>query len=334
MNVTVILCTRNRCQTLSNALESLACSELPQAFEWEVLVVDNNSKDCTSEVVRRFIQRFPGRFRYLLEVEEGKSKALNAGIRESHGDILAFTDDDVTVDPGWLQNLTVSLSDDRWAGAGGRTLPGSKFVPPQWLPNDNCHSLAPLAIFDRGTVAGELNETPFGNNMAYRRAIFEKYGEFRTDLGPRPGGGPQKSEDSEFGNRLIKAGEHLCYEPSAVLYHAVPESRLNQNYFLAWWYDKARADVCVSDLRSKTRWSVVGIPISLFLRLCIWSLRWMISLRPVRRFSCKLNVWRFAGEIQERYHVWCEARRVTSCPTGRFNSDCESDNTAHPTILK
>jgi glycosyltransferase involved in cell wall biosynthesis len=312
MQVTVILCTRNRSQSLSHALESLACSQLPQAFEWEVLVVDNNSSDRTSEVVREFIQRFPGRFRYLLEVEEGKSKALNAGIRESRGDILAFTDDDVTVDPAWLRNLTASLSDARWAGAGGRTLPERNVVLPKWLPNDDSRSLAPLAIFDRDTVAGELNETPFGNNMAYRRAIFEKYGAFRTDLGPRPGGGTQKSEDSELGNRVINAGEHLRYEPSAMLYHAVPENRLNKKYFLAWWYDKARADVRISGVHIKARWSPAGVPFHLFLRLFIWSLRWMISLRPTRRFSCKLNVWRIAGEIRERYHVGCEAKRVTA----------------------
>lgn len=312
MNITVILCTRNRCQSLFNALESLACSKLPHTLEWEVLVVDNNSGDCTSEVVQEFTRRFPGRFRYLLEVEEGKSKALNAGIKESRGNILAFTDDDVTVDPAWLQNLTSSLSDTKWAGAGGRTLPEPNFVRPKWLSNDDCHSLAPLAIFDRAAVAGELNETPFGNNMAYRRTIFEKFGGFRTDLGPRPGGGTQKSEDSEFGNRLINAGEHLRYEPSAVLYHAVPQSRLNKSYFLTWWYDKARADVRVSGVAFHTGWLLAGVPFRLLLRFFVWTLRWVLSVRPARRFSNKLNVWRVAGEIRERYDVGCEAKHATA----------------------
>ena len=104
--VTVILCTYNRCQSLSKALQSVAASEMPTSAVWEVLVVDNNSHDQTREVVEDFSRRYPGRFRYLFEPKPGKSHALNAGIREAHGEILVFIDDDVTVDKNWLSNLT------------------------------------------------------------------------------------------------------------------------------------------------------------------------------------------------------------------------------------
>ena len=72
--------------------------------------------------------------------------------------------------------------------------------------------------------------------------MFEKYGGFRTDLGPRPGS-EIRSEDTEFGWRLLAAGERLRYEPSAVVYHSVSgESASDKQYFLAWWFDKARAE--------------------------------------------------------------------------------------------
>ena len=119
MNVTVILCTYNRCRELANALNSVAASALPEGIGWEVLVVDNNG-DQARKVVESFRERFPGRFRYLLEPRPGKSHALNAGIRASQSDVLAFLDDDVTVEPAWLQNLTAALQDEAWAGAGGR----------------------------------------------------------------------------------------------------------------------------------------------------------------------------------------------------------------------
>jgi glycosyltransferase involved in cell wall biosynthesis len=64
MNITVILCTFNRCRGLAKALESVAASKLPDSVEWEVLVVDNNSSDQTREVVEDFGGRFPGRIRY------------------------------------------------------------------------------------------------------------------------------------------------------------------------------------------------------------------------------------------------------------------------------
>ena len=118
MKISVILCTYNRCQSLAKALESLAVSIVPESIEWEVLVVDNNSKDRTSDVVQDFSSRYAGRFRYVSEPQQGKSFALNTGVREARGDVLAFVDDDVTVEPTWLHNLTSALHDSRWAAPG------------------------------------------------------------------------------------------------------------------------------------------------------------------------------------------------------------------------
>src|SRR5690349_7477494 len=97
--------------------------KLSESVEWEVLVVDNNSSDQTREVVDEFCRRYPGRFRYLFESRPGKSCALNAGVREARGAVVAFMDDDVTVEPTWLQELTAALHNGQWAGAGGRILP-------------------------------------------------------------------------------------------------------------------------------------------------------------------------------------------------------------------
>src|SRR6202034_1281101 len=102
MRVTVILCTYNRCENLKKALDSIVRSTMPESVEWEVLVVDNNSSDKTKDVAEDFIRRYPGRLRYLFERQAGKSYALNAGIGESDSDVLAFMDDDVTVERGWL----------------------------------------------------------------------------------------------------------------------------------------------------------------------------------------------------------------------------------------
>src|ERR1700723_3889418 len=99
MQISVILCTYNRCQSLAKALESVAASQLPEAIEWEVLVIDKNSKDQTREAVQDFCRKYPGRSRYLFEQKQGKSNALNTGIREARGGILAFMDDDVIVHP-------------------------------------------------------------------------------------------------------------------------------------------------------------------------------------------------------------------------------------------
>ncbi len=302
MRITVILCTHNRCRSLAKALHSVAVIEVPETVEWEVLVVDNNSNDETRDVVEDFSDRYSGRFRYLFEPQQGKSRALNIGIREARGDVLAFIDDDVTVVPTWLMNLTAHLGNGTWAGAGGRILPEQVFSTPGWLPLKGRYALAPLALFDLGPESGPLAESPFGANMAFQKRVFEKYGGFRTDLGPGVGSGsPQKSEDSEFGNRLLSAGEQLRYEASAVVYHWVPETRVQKKYFLSWWFDKARSDIRAFGIPPGVNWAIAGVPLYLFRRLVVWTLRWVIAIDPRYRFDCKLKVWEKAGEIKECY---------------------------------
>lgn len=298
MNITVILCTYNRSQSLSKALDSVAVSTLSKSVEWEVLVVDNNSKDQTREVIEGYCRRYPGRFRYLFEPQPGKSHALNTGIQEAQGDILAFMDDDVIVEPTWLQNLTTALHDGQWVGAGGRILPEQTFLPPRWLPLQDRYALAPFALFDLGPKAEALTEPPFGTNMAFQKKVFEKYGGFRTDLGPRPCS-EIRNEDTEFGHRLLVAGERLRYEPSAVVYHSVSENRIQKKYFLTWWFDKARADIRQYGIPPDTRWFVAGIPLYLFRRLAVWTVRWIVAVEPSRRFSNKIKAWTAAGQILE-----------------------------------
>jgi glucosyl-dolichyl phosphate glucuronosyltransferase len=276
---------------------------LPESIQWEVLVVDNNSVDRTKEVVQEFSRSSPPRFRYLFEQMQGKSYALNTGIRESKGDILAFTDDDVIVDPSWLMNLiSPLLGQSEWAGVGGRVLPDRNFCPPPWLPREGGYPLGPLAMFDMGLKSIELAEPPLGNNMAFRKEAFDKHGGFRTDLGPCPGN-EIRGEDTEFCQRLLDAGERLGYEPSAVVYHAVSESRLREDYFLAWWFDKARANVRAFGLPPGAKWRVAGIPLVAMRHLAVWAVRWLISSNPSRRFSCKVNVWTTAGKITECWYV-------------------------------
>src|SRR5690349_7148849 len=128
VDITVIVCTHNRCQGLAKSLDSIAASIVPNSLDWEILVVDNNSSDDTAKIVHDVCNRYPRRFRYVFEPNEGLSNARNAGIKQAKGNIIVFTDDDLTVAPTWLGNLTAKLHDGRWAGAGGRILPATAFA--------------------------------------------------------------------------------------------------------------------------------------------------------------------------------------------------------------
>jgi len=298
--ITVILCTHNRARSLAAALESIVTQTLRQNVGWEILVVDNNSSDETRQVVDDFRGRYPERVRYLFEPQQGISHARNSGVRNARGDILTFIDDDETAEPEWLQNLTANLFGGEWAGAGGRILPIWTCARPSWLSDDSSLTSAPLAMFDAGSEAGELTQSPFGANMAFRREVFDLCGGFRTDLG-RAGKSLLSGEDSEFGRRVMAAGRRLRYEPSALTYHPVEEYRVKREYFLQWWFNKGRSDIRESRNRSESA-QLFGVPLRLIRSLIIETIRWTIELAPARRFVGKLKVWSCAGQVFECYH--------------------------------
>jgi glycosyltransferase involved in cell wall biosynthesis len=316
VEISVIVCTYNRCLYLRNVLESIAGCVLPDSVEWEVVIVDNNSSDRTPEVAKEFAIRYPGRFRYVFERRQGKSHALNTGIRESRGDVLAFVDDDVTVEPTWLRNLTVPLHDKKWAGVGGRTLMAHPFSPPRWLGFGEPYFLGGIlcAVFDLGDEPCELDHAPYGTNMAFRRVMFEKYGGFRTDLGPSPDPDiPRPNEDTEFGRRVMAAGGQLRYEPSAIAYHPVPEDRVRKEYFLDWWFDYGRAMVREWG-RKPDVWGIPRPYLSILkigtIQMAARVMKWITAVDPRDRFKSKCFVWMAAGEIREFY-------RLARCKTKR-----------------
>jgi hypothetical protein len=153
-------------------------------------------------------------------------------------------------------------------------------------------------MFDLSRKAGEMSEAPFGTNMAFRKEMFSRYGDFRRDLGPQPGS-EIRNEDTEFGTRLLRGGERFWYEPSAIVYHCIPPGRVTQNYFLKWWHGKGRADIREYGVDAGTRWFVGGVPLYLVRRCAAWTVRWLLSVGPSARFTAKRKLWTTIGALRE-----------------------------------
>ena len=142
------MATYNRADSASRG-HRLTCSArtIPRRRPFELLVVDNNSTDATPEVVARARAR-DDRVRYLRETKQGVSHARNAGIAAARAPILAFTDDDVRVGPGWLAAIARAFCQYPGASAvGGKVLPLWPAPPPPWLTRAQW---APLALVDYG----------------------------------------------------------------------------------------------------------------------------------------------------------------------------------------
>src|SRR5207245_8590396 len=133
----------------------------------------NNSTDDTRAVVEAARARFSAPLHYVIEREQGRSPALNAGIRRAAGDIIVTTDDDVRVEADWLDRAADGLDLPGCDYVGGRVLPLWQAPPPRWLPSHGGKHWAVIALLDYGTAPIEFGaRVPLGVNMAFRRSAF------------------------------------------------------------------------------------------------------------------------------------------------------------------
>ena len=253
IDATVLICTFNRAGYLDRTLASLARTSAP-GLGWDVIVVDNNSSDDTRAVVQNWIPRFPVALRYLFEPRQGKSNALNSGMREARAAVIAFTDDDVLVEPGWLESAVRPLLDRADIDyTGGPVRPIWSAPRPQWLDiKGNLGGV--IAVKDHGPepfIFETAQKTPLGVNMAVRRTLVERVGGFRPDLG-RNGRSLLGQEQAEFFYRTRQAGARGLYVPEMVLDHVVADARLTRKYFRRWWYWKGVSHARVHQLHGRT----------------------------------------------------------------------------------
>lgn len=234
MKYSIVIATHNRSADLRGTLASLAALQTPQP--WEVVVVDNNSTDATPSVVHELAPSFPAPLRYLFERVPGRSAALNTGIAAAQGSVIVTTDDDVRVEPDWLDRAGQAIDALRCDYVGGRVLPIWGGTRPSWLPNRPSRHWAVIALLDYGLDPIELTtRMPLGVNMAFRREVFDIVGGWDPRVG-RKAGTLLGQEVREWCIRARARGIRGCYAPDLVVRHIIPASRLNKRYFRRWFY--------------------------------------------------------------------------------------------------
>jgi glycosyltransferase involved in cell wall biosynthesis len=242
-DATVLIATYNRGALLDATLRSIAGLRVP-GRTWDVVVVDNNSRDDTRAVVERHAREFPVPLRYCLETQQGRSSALNVGITTARGTVIAITDDDVQVEQGWLGgacDVILAPADPATRYAGGPVEPMWETSPPPWLDLTRGDLWGTIAIQDHGSepfVYETVRKVPLGANMAAHRSLFQRVGGFRTDLGRTAGATPLGQEVPEWLMRVRAAGFHGVYAPAMRVRHHIPSARLTRRYFRRWWYGK------------------------------------------------------------------------------------------------
>ena len=223
-SLTVAICTKDRPARLGRCLASL----LPQVEQGradgqaiEVLVVDNAPSD---DQTRKVVEALPG-VRYELEVRPGLDFARNRALGSASGDWIAYLDDDVVVDRGWLAGLREAWAENPDAGAfTGLVLPFELAMPSQIIFEQRGGF---RRGFDKIRYGARFPANPLypcasgifgaGCNMAFRRDAMLALGGFDEALdtgAPLPGGG-----DLDAFFRIVRAGHVLVYEPQLLVYH-------------------------------------------------------------------------------------------------------------------
>ncbi|HYM24215.1 MAG TPA: glycosyltransferase family 2 protein, partial [Vicinamibacterales bacterium] len=234
MKFSVVIATYKRAGSLGDTLRSLA--GLQPGAPWEVVVVDNNSPDGTRGVVESMIPSFPAPLIYAFEREQGRSAALNRGFAIARGEIVVTTDDDVRVQPDWLNRIADGLDAQHCDYVGGRVLPIWEGPRPAWLPERNGQLWAVIALLDYGTAPIRLGaRVPLGVNMAMRRSAVERAGGFDRRIG-RKAGTLLGQEVREWCLRAAAAGLSGYYIPEMTVQHLIPRDRLTKAYFRRWFF--------------------------------------------------------------------------------------------------
>jgi glucosyl-dolichyl phosphate glucuronosyltransferase len=286
IKISVIICTYNRARNVAALLECLLAQEA-QDGSFEILVVDNNSKDDTKETIESYTPKFHGGLRYLFEPQQGKSFALNLGIRESRGEILTFTDDDCLLPSDYISRVNEVFQEYGDVDfMGGRILPHWGEVEcPSWLAevlfDNTAYEIGqerywrrvffrgPLAILDYGNEPARLDSFGkryssflfYGPNMAIKKSALDKIGGFATDR--------VVTQDTEMCQRLVQAGMKGLYAPKVKVHHRVQAEKLTPEFYRRWYFQRGKF-LGINGLAERKFYRSLAIQGGLILRTCLF----------------------------------------------------------------
>jgi glycosyltransferase involved in cell wall biosynthesis len=299
MGLDILIPTYNRSTLLGECLESVLRST--SLADWRVTVIDNNSKDDTRQVVESFAAR-SDRVRYLFEKTQGKSAALNSGIKASDSDVIGMIDDDEQLHPEWVGIVAKWMEDPRIDYIGGPYLGLWRTEKPEWIP---AGYEGVLSADDPAHIPGSPLRFPDarvflrGGNAVMRRSVFDRIGGYRTDIG-RFGNDLGSCEDHEIYTRLLAVGLTGYYVPDLIIYHVVPPERVTREYYRKWAKGQAES-LGLLDRANPQKVPYVGRVPRYMIGDAVKALPALSSSDRGRRFAAELRWWTLAGFVNGAY---------------------------------
>jgi glycosyltransferase involved in cell wall biosynthesis len=311
LSISVIICTWNRSDLLKTTLESLALQVGCDSLDIEIIVVDNNSTDNTRSVIEEAVANWTlGQLRYAFEPCQGKQYALNTGIHLSRHPILAFSDDDVTFSNDWLSAIAQLFADGSVDLAGGKTqVIWPETGPPQWYEARMSAIIACVDLGDRRLDTPSAEYAPSGTNLIARRDLFDRVGLFSENH--------FRHMDYEFGMCCQRAGAHVIYDPSLLVYTPVAIEILTKRYFRRWSF---KAGIRYGEKPNSDLVTLFGAPRWVYRQIVadlVYLITHPLHSRQPEFFFRELRIWRHVGTVTslwrmrltpQRYAKWVERR--------------------------
>lgn len=208
-SVSVIVPAYNAERAIIRNLSALVKQKCP--YPYEIIVVDDGSMDRTAEITKKFIEDFgnPKKLRLINLTHKGPAAARNAGIKESEGDIVLFTDADCVANEEWISSMVEPFfSDSSIAGVGGtyKTL-NPESMTARFVGHD---------IAFRHRRMGKYIDHIGTYSAAFQRNSLFEVGLFDESFAQAD------SEDNDVSYRLTERGYKLAFQPKGVVSHPHP----------------------------------------------------------------------------------------------------------------
>jgi len=233
----IVIPTYNRPDLLDLTLSSINRATKPSDLILKIIIADNNSNPINRKLNSDLVKKYPDLVVvYLVETNQGRSWAINAGIKQSQADYVAFIDDDEEIQNYWIEVAYKNILSSRLDYIVGPCMPNWEKQPPSWLPIHTGQYKGVLGWIEQSAVRRNFDDfdgTLVGGNSIVRRTVLNTLNGYSTQLG-RGNNNLMGGEDEELHRRLKGLKATGFYDPELIIFHFIPAKRMTVKYHLRW----------------------------------------------------------------------------------------------------
>ncbi len=254
INISICICTRNRQEGLNKLLHSIENLEMPPETNIRIIVVENDSRNLSEQIIREFSSKSKFTINYFLEPRQGIVFARNSSVAEAgECDFCCFTDDDQIVSPDWLIELLKCQNEFNADGVAGPTKPYFTKEVPAYIKNFHQPN-----TYQYGTIVDHA----FTGCLLIRKKYLDMLdGPFEIRLNFSGG------EDSYLTKQITSLGGIIRFNPDAIAYEIIPENRATVKYVIKRTFRTSNTELFFESIKDKNLKKIKVLP-RLVIRFC------------------------------------------------------------------